>query len=101
MREQDVQRLLKLSSLVTFLFSDKKVTHSFLKLTIRSKKEMAGVSSCHTILLLDYLFFSSSGVKSRVISFRLVRSWVNFTPADIIIRLEARVDMESAYLSER
>ena len=42
-----------------------------------------------------------SGVKSRVISFRLVRSWVNLTPAESIIRLEARVDMESAYLSDR
>ena len=29
------------------------------------------------------------------------RSRVNFTPADAIIRLEARVAMESAYLSDR
>ena len=28
MREQDSQRLLKLTSLVTFLFSDKKVTYA-------------------------------------------------------------------------
>ena len=50
---------------------------------------------------IGYDYRSSSGTKSRVMDLRSVFSWVNFTPADSIIRLEARVDMESAYLSER
>ena len=48
-----------------------------------------------------YFFRSSSGIKSKVISFKFVRSWVYFTPAESIIFFEARVDMESAYLSDR
>ncbi len=52
-------------------------------------------------LYYTFYFRSSSGIKLRVISSRLVRSWVNLTPAESIIFLEARVDMESAYLSER
>ena len=50
---------------------------------------------------IGYDYRSSSGTKSNVMDLRSVFSWVNFTPADSIIRLEARVDMESAYLSER
>ena len=48
-----------------------------------------------------YYRFSSSGMKSRVMAFSSVCSREYFTPAESIIRLEARVAMESAYLSER
>ena len=48
-----------------------------------------------------YFPFSSSGMKSRVMDWMPVRSWVYLTPAESSMRLEARVDMESAYLSER
>ena len=48
-----------------------------------------------------HFVFSSSGIKSSVISLRLVHSWMYFTPAESIIRLEASVDMESAYLSDK
>ena len=47
------------------------------------------------------VYFSSSGIKSRVMDFRLVRSWVYLTPAESLIRLEAMVARESAYLSDR
>ena len=49
----------------------------------------------------NYAYRSSSAVKSRVMEVRLGWSLVKVTPADWSIRLEARVDRESAYLSER
>ncbi len=48
-----------------------------------------------------FFYFASGGVKSRVRVFMVGRSWVYFTPAESIIRLEARVAGESAYLSDR
>ena len=50
---------------------------------------------------VKFYLFSSSGTKSRVMDFSCVRSCWYFTPAESSIRLEARVAMESAYLSER
>ena len=51
-------------------------------------------------IFLCYFRFSS-GIKLKVMESRSVFSWLNFTPADMSIRLEARVAMESAYLSDR
>ena len=48
-----------------------------------------------------FYFLSSSGTKSRVMDWRLVLSWRKVTPAAVSIRLEARVEGESAYLSDR
>ena len=61
-----------------------------------------GTKKLHRAFVLRrFFYFASGGVKSRVRVFMAGQSWVYFTPAESIIRLEARVAGESAYLSDR
>ena len=67
------------------------------KLTAEQQKRIADISDFRKISSGTLLHDGSPDCLGMI----LVRSWVKFTPALCSIRLEARVDMESAYLSER